>query len=79
MPPLNVESSGAAAGSKRSSPCADVTDDGAPVARKIARTQHAGNAIFKDGEKQTLDPAWAPKADAFLGEMLSSPAKKVTV
>ena len=79
MPPLNVESSGAAAGSKRSSPCADVTDDGAAVARKIARTQHAGNAIFEDGEKQTLDPAWAPKADAFLGEMLSSPAKKVTV
>ena len=79
MPPLNVESSGAAAGSKRSSPCADITDDGVAVARKIARTQHAGNAIFKDGEKQTLDPAWAPKADAFLGEMLSSPAKKVTV
>ena len=79
MPPLNVESSGAAAGSKRSSPCANITDDCVAVARKIARTQHAGNAIFKDGEKQTLDPAWAPKADAFLGEMLSSPAKKVTV
>ena len=79
MPPLNVESSGAAAGSKRSSPCADITDDSVAVARKIARTQHAGNAIFEYGEKQTLDPAWAPKADAFLGEMLSSPAKKVTV
>ena len=72
-------------GSKRSSPCAaaaaadDDDDDGAPVARKIARTQHAGNAIFADGDKQTRDPSWAPKADAFLGEMLSSPAKTVTV
>lgn len=78
MPPLGAASGHIAGvesrpGSKRSSPCAD------PVARKIARTQHAGNAIFAEGEKQTRDPSWAPKADAFLGEMLSSPAKRVTV
>ena len=88
MPPLgdafgHVAGVESRPGSKRSSPCAaaaaaDVDDD-APVARKIARTQHAGNAIFADGDKQTRDPSWAPKADAFLGEMLSSPAKKVTV
>lgn len=89
MPPLgdafgHVAGVKSRPGSKRSSPCAAAAavaddDDDAPVARKIARTQHAGNAIFADGDKQTRDPSWAPKADAFLGEMLSSPAKTVTV